>query len=557
MAEIEPENNYWKSYFRFRFFAIYQAYYLDDICSRKYVIIFDMERWDTIVVGSGIGGLTAAACLVNSGLRVLVLERNAHVGGTAYTFQRKNYSFPMGPLSFSSCGLVNEILEGIGESNGCKFRPVRYKIHAFDLEIVVSQSFPRVIDKLAQFVPAQIGDVERFFDYMERILAAIRSPDGEADREILENASRISAAEYLEKSVKDWRLRRILGSIGTQEPYSGLPLLAAMWNLISNEGIYYPQGGMRKFCDGLAEVISQENAVFHPHKSGFGEIRLNSEATRIRIGHDKVEGVRLRNGMKIDAATVISNADYKTTFLKLIEPKAIPSTFLSAISDARQTKSNFQVCLGLDVSKVDLKVFNESSRLIYRGLKGHTEQLYWKAEEIDISALTGQELEISLWSADDPSLAPEGGAVLVIRTEADHDHFDRYRLAPRQRVPGYQEYKTRLGKALIQEVERLVPGLSDAIVVMDIATPLTFEERGGRSGGAVAGWSWDYQDDTDYVPRELVRTPIRGLYLAGYQAFSSLFLGGVSTAMESGRRAAESVLCAAAPIEEVRIPRGK
>ena len=92
---------------------------------------------------------------------------------------------------------------------------------------------------------------------------------------------------------------------------------------------------------------------------------------------------------------------------------------------------------------------------------------------------------------------------------------------------------------------------------MDISTPLTFKERGGRSGGAVAGWSWDYQDNNDYVPRELVRTPVRGLFMAGYQAFSSLFLGGVSTAMESGRKAAEAVVLSKDPIEEVRIPHGK
>ena len=112
---------------------------------------------------------------------------------------------------------------------------------------------------------------------------------------------------------------------------------------------------MRKFCEGLAEVISKENVASHSHKSGFGEIRLNSEVARIRIDHGKVEGVKLRDGTKIDAMKVISNADYKTTFLNLIEPKEVPSAWLSAISDARQTKSNFQVCLGLDVSKVDVK----------------------------------------------------------------------------------------------------------------------------------------------------------------------------------------------------------
>ncbi len=100
----------------------------------------------------------------------------------------------------------------------------------------------------------------------------------------------------------------------------------------------------------------------------------------------------------------------------------------------------------------------------------------------------------------------------------------------------------------------MIPGLQDAIVVMDVATPLTFEDQGGRSGGAVAGWSWDYQDFRDSSPRELIQTPIRGLYMAGYQAYSALFLGGIPTAMESGKRAADAVLTRADPTEEILIP---
>jgi phytoene dehydrogenase-like protein len=99
-----------------------------------------------------------------------------------------------------------------------------------------------------------------------------------------------------------------------------------------------------------------------------------------------------------------------------------------------------------------------------------------------------------------------------------------------------------------------VPGLAEAIAVMDVATPLTFEERGGRSGGAVAGWSWDFEDSRDARPRELIRTPVRGLYMAGYQAFSFLGLGGVPTALLSGKLAAEAAIRGDGPVAEVTIP---
>jgi hypothetical protein len=63
-----------------------------------------------------------------------------------------------------------------------------------------------------------------------------------------------------------------------------------------------------------------------------------------------------------------------------------------------------------------------------------------------------------------------------------------------------------------------------------------------------------YEPEEDEKPKELIRTPIEGLFMAGYQAFSALFVGGIPTAMESGERAAHAVLEGADPIEEILIP---
>lgn len=168
--------------------------------------------------------------------------------------------------------------------------------------------------------------------------------------------------------------------------------------------------------------------------------------------------------------------------------------------------------------------------------------------------LAAQELEICLWSDDDPGLAPEGGAVLVIRAPAGYGLFSKFLGENGRRNAGYTDYKMRLANAIVSEVSNLAPGLAGAISVMDVATPLTFEARGGRYGGAVAGWSQDYRDSRDFVLRELVRTPVSGLYMAGYQAFSWLFTGGVPTAIESGVRAADALLEGVGPASEVTVP---
>jgi len=214
--------------------------------------------------------------------------------------------------------------------------------------------------------------------------------------------------------------------------------------------------------------------------------------------------------------------------------------------------------LGVDASRVDLSCFNEAGRLIYkRSQRNSLEELDWNRDVINFEDLAGQELEVSLWSKGDRTLCPAGTEIIVIRAEAEHSHFTKYRPAWGKRLPVYQDYKIRLGGALVREVENLILGLEKAVLVMDVATPLTFEEQGGRSGGAVAGWSWNYEDCPDIRPRELVRTPMKGLYMTGYQAFSTIFMGGVPTAMESGKRASQAVLQGAGPSEEIMIPVAK
>jgi phytoene dehydrogenase-like protein len=481
----------------------------------------------------------------------LVLERNLHPGGTAYVYTREGFTFPMGPLGFSTPNRIRNTIRDL----------VHYRIKAFNLEIPVSSSFSNIVKDLSRLFPSEAQTIKKFFQDMEEISSALESPDDDKNRPLLKRVAQTSASDYLYSLVKDWRLRRILGSQGTREPYSGLPLLAAMWNIMSKEGIWYPKVGMRSLLERLAvavtghhgngEIFNEKNRG-EAKQGGFGEIRLGTEVREIRVEKSKVLGVTLGDGSKIDSPSIISNADYKATFTKLINPQMIPMDLYHTVLNARQTKSISQVCLGLDASKADLSSFDEASRFIYKRNQADSQgkrKLDWKAKEIHPEALASQELEISLWSKEDRMLAPKGGGVIVIRTEAEHFHFSRYRPIWGERLPDYYDYKTRLSKALVQEANNLIPGIERAVLVADVATPLTFEERGGRSEGAVAGWSWDFKDFRDYRPRELVRTPIKGLYMAGYQAFSAIFMGGIPSAIESGKRAAEAVLQNAGPVE--------
>lgn len=524
------------------------------------------KRWDVIVVGAGIGGLTAAARLVKEGPRVLVVESDPHPGGTAYVYHRGDFDFPMGPLGFSSPEVVIGSLARAGIENALELERVYYELRAFGLRAPLSLPYSEMITRLASLFPQEEAGISRFFAHMKEMSSRPGSLEEEGSSSPRKTEA-VSAEHYLDGLIKDWRLRRILGSMGSREPFSGLPLLAAMWSLLCDKGIHYPLGGMRRLCDILAAKVGWDTgspgnasgvAKAASPSPGTGRLMLRTGVSEILVEGGKARGILLSDGTRMEAEAVISNADYKATFLRLMPRDAVPGDLYSALSEAKQTSSNLQVCLGLDASKVDLSAYREASRIIYRRDGGSGPQddevVDWDSEEIDPFALAGEELEATLLSADDPLLSPEGMAVLVIRVAAKHRHFTRFRPQWRKRTPDYMDYKTRLAGALVNEVSNIVPGLREATQTMDVATPLTFEERGGRSEGAVAGWSWDYMDDSDRGAIELVRTPISGLYMAGYQAFSMLALGGVPSAALSGIKAAEYLLEGAGPVSEVRIP---
>jgi phytoene dehydrogenase-like protein len=500
---------------------------------------------DVIVVGAGLGGLVAAARLVQAGLQVLVLDRNPHVAGTAWVFNRAGFTFPMGPLGFSSPHLVQKTISELAPGAEWSLERVHYRLRAFGLNLPLSLPRPALQAAFILNFPREADGITRFFERVGRVFNLLREPPSEKNRAALEAAANEPAREYLDSLIGDWRLRRVLGSQGSSEPYAALPLLAAMWGLMTEEGIWYPEGGLR-VLGGLLQA-----AVLSP--KGRGEIRLGSEVERIRTQKGKVTGVRLVSGETLEAPVVISNGDFKTTFLQLLDQHEIAETLRREVAAARQTGSNLQLSLGLNGNKVDLSAFEQSSRIIYQG-EGEEPPPDWSAPKIDPPSLAAGQMELCLWSADDSALAPAGRAVLVIRVDADHGHFVRFRPARSRRLAGYREYKLALGRALAREAENIIPGLNGAIETLDVATPLTFEERGGRSEGAVAGWSWNYEDGRDATPRELIRTPVGGLFMVGYQAFSALFLGGVPTALESGNRAAAYILEGRGPVAEFHLP---
>jgi|GEM_PF-1220389 len=122
--------------------------------------------YDVIIIGSGIGGISCAARLAKNGLKVLVLEKSDHIGGTSFVFKRGLYSFPMGPLSFSYYRYIEDFLEEIGIDKKIEYKRNHFQLVSPSFNIIYSQPFDIFEEKLRGLFPKE-RNIDRFFTKLE------------------------------------------------------------------------------------------------------------------------------------------------------------------------------------------------------------------------------------------------------------------------------------------------------------------------------------------------------------------------------------------------------
>ena len=502
--------------------------------------------YDAVIIGAGVGGLTCASKLATMGKKVLLLERNHFYGGSSCVFYRKGFIFPMGPLSFSFPEFVQEMLKDVGVRQTIKFKRSHFQLLTPEIDIIYSQNWNKFKNELKKLFPEENLGLDSFFGEFDLVIDSIKeihkwhpsflvgnkkqkaeeqlSTYHRNEFELVEKYYKIPARRLLDKYLNSSTLKNLLGSQGSFSPVMNTVHLAFMWNIMSIQGIWFPNCGIH----GINEML-KNNILDHG-----GEIKLDTHVSEIIVKKKRAIGVRTQSGEIFKGKWIISNADYKQVYLKLIEPKHIPEDILKRVQSTPYTGSELCIYLGVDPDKFDLGKM-KADHLFYRA------KLDKNRGDDAMDDFQNKEIEISLWSNKTKGLAPEKYKSILLRVNMSYEFFKKWRLGYKKRRDGYIEFKEKIVNEVISIVESIIPGLKSSIVEKVAATPLTYDDFLCRFEGSIAGWSRDTKK-TSLTSGLLTEQPIKHLLLVGIYSILEPFLGGYPVSMYSGCLAADLII---------------
>jgi phytoene dehydrogenase-like protein len=243
------------------------------------------------------------------------------------------------------------------------------------------------------------------------------------------------------------------------------------------------------------------------------EIRTSVPVVHIETSDGKASKVALESGEEISARAIVSNADPRTTFLRLVDPVNLDPTFLSRINNYRAAGVSAKLNLALSSLPVFFGVDGADTRTKLSGRIhigpdiDYLERAFDAAKYGDYSP--APYMEITIPSLTDPTLAPDGAHVMSVYVQ-----YAPYKLKDGDWNSRREEFADMVVRTLVE----YAPNLKESIVDRQIITPLDLEETYAISGGHIH--HGEQSLDQCFTFRPIIgwaqyRTPIKGLYLCG------------------------------------------
>ena len=509
------------------------------------------DRFDAIVVGAGIGGLTAGALLARAGRKVLVLDQHSVAGGNGTVFRRRGYEFDVGLHYLGGCGedgILPRLLRAAGAE---RVDFAEMDADGFDTLVFPDFTFrvPKGIDayrdRLAEYFPSERRGIDRYVTLLRQLQAVMHGLGTPlvalatlARSWTLLRWARGTFGAFLDTVTREPHLRAVLAaeSGNYAQPPSRASLLVGTGVMLHYlEGAYYPRGGGQIIADRLADAIERHG----------GRVLLLARATRVIVEAGRVQGVEFDSphlGHRVvRAPLVVSNADLKHTMTHLVGRTALRAGTLRRVERYEMSPALGAVYLGVDR---DLRA------------EGVPNTNYWVASgydtEVGYAAVARGEFPVdpfvfvsiaSLKDPANPRIAPAGVTNVQVMSLAPSQPMawgvtsNDAASGAYRRLDSYRARKGAYTRTLVDAAERAIPGLGKRIVYEETATPLSHTRYTGSTGGTSYGIALTPEQFLGRRPG--TRTEIRGLLLAGASCRTG---HGITGAAMSGLMVAAEVL---------------
>ncbi|MFC3616474.1 phytoene desaturase family protein [Lutimaribacter marinistellae] len=503
----------------------------------------DKTDWDAIVIGSGIGGMAAAAALSKIGYKVLLLEQYNTLGGLSHSFTIDGFSWDAGihylncvapddrerrilnwlsdtPIELASMGAIYDTLH-IGDAEPLALsRP--YEAYSRDLK----DRFPEE----AEAVDAWIAALKEGRDAVLKVTSTRAMPEfagtvlkwwhGHAIERWCKRTTQDVIDEITDNPVLAAAFAAQWFDHGGRPGKASFAMHALITGAYLQSGAWYPKGGGASFADHILPTIT---------KAG-GAARANTKVDRLLIRGDRVVGVRTTKGEDIHANTVVSDIGARETVNNLLSAHCGNQDWIQAIRALPHSVAHFSLFVGFE-GDVQRAGATRSNHWIYPG--GKVDVVWDGAPDTPPPGLF-----VSFASLKDPGHDPGPAQKYAgeIVAWVDWSVVEKWaEMEPDSRGKDYQKFKKRVEDAMFALFEVYFPELAKLVVFRNLSTPLTTRSITGHHKGAFYG--------IDTTPERLMsevlqtRTPVPGLFLAGQDVLTP----GIPGALWGGVLAAATV----------------
>lgn len=492
-----------------------------------------LEKYDSIVIGSGMGGLTAAALLAKRGRKTLLLEKEKQVGGYVVSFKRNGFIIDATGAFVGGCeegGEFHQILKEIGAHEEVEFTPIHHIQNLYPgFDVHLRQGgFHSYMEALLNLFPEEERGLKAYLSLVKQIGEEVKSySEMTWIKKVLfpfyfRNLVRFHKSSHktiLDNLFRGGEIKMALHTFPATEPPSKLSFLfvAILISKVLLEGVFYPKGGMGKISKAIAKSFQQ----------GGGDLCLQMEAEQILLKDGRVEGVRTKDGTIFQSPILISNIN-PNHLVKML-PLGFQKPLLKKMKRFEYSLSCFilYIATDLDLEGMDLPYF--------------TYVRFLSDLEEEDRILRGGEIPkhptmiASIPTLLDPSLALPKQHLIKVLVNVPYHHQEAWGKGDPEK---YHRNKEEFSQKILQELEsKLIPGLRTHLLFYEAATPLTLERYTGNETGAMYGLASTPQQIGNLRPAH--QTSIPGLFQVGHYTRPSHGIVGASL---SGLFAAKTIL---------------